>query len=90
MIADDIIETDAAFNLQTRYQTEERLVKKNATYQINVYSGTQHGFAIRVDLSNRKQVFGKESAFFQAVRWFDEWLKGSSTTAARQAYIIGE
>ena len=72
------LETDGSFNTATRYATEERLVKKNSTFQINVYAGTQHGFAIRVDLKDRRQVFGKESAFFQAVRWFDEWLKGGN------------
>jgi hypothetical protein len=54
------------------------LVKKKATYQINLYSGVSHGFAVSIDLNDRKQVFAKESAFNQALRWFDEHLKGGA------------
>jgi dienelactone hydrolase len=44
-------------------------------YQVTVYGGTQHGFGVRVDLKDAKQKFAKESAFYQAVRWFDQWVK---------------
>ena len=81
------IETDQSFNSTQRFKAEEIFMKQNATYQINVYSGTQHGFAIRVDLSNKRQLFGKESAFYQAVRWFDEWLKGISPSASQGRFI---
>jgi len=72
-------ETDSSFNATKRHDTEDILAAKNATYQINLYSGASHGFAIRVDMSNRRQVFAKESAFRQALSWFDTWLKGAST-----------
>jgi dienelactone hydrolase len=38
-----------------------------------LYSGTNHGFGVRVNISDPQQKFGKESAFFQAVRWFETW-----------------
>jgi hypothetical protein len=43
-----------------------------------LYSGVSHGFAIRVDLKDPKQVFAKESAFYQGKFWFDQWLKTAS------------
>jgi hypothetical protein len=44
-------------------------------YQVCLYGGVEHGFAVRTDLSIRVKKFAKESAYFQAVRWFDEYVK---------------
>lgn len=46
-----------------------------ATYQINLFSGVEHGFAVRGDISKKHIKFAKEQAFFQAVAWFDEHVK---------------
>jgi hypothetical protein len=32
-------------------------------------------FATRTDLTNKKKKYAQESAYFQAIRFFDEWLK---------------
>lgn len=37
---------------------------------MTLYSGVPHGFAVRANASDREQVFAKETAFLQAVRWF--------------------
>lgn len=42
-------------------------------YQVTIYSGTFHGFGTRANISVPEQKFGKEEAFFQAVRWFKAW-----------------
>jgi dienelactone hydrolase len=47
-------------------------------YQITLYSDVEHGFAVRADLKKKATKFAKEKAFFQAVFWFDEFLKGSA------------
>ena len=44
-------------------------------FQINLFSDVEHGFAVRCDLSQRRQRFAKENAFGQAVAWFDEYVK---------------
>ena len=44
-------------------------------YQINLFSHVEHGFAVRADLSKKPVKFAKEQAFYQAVQWFDEYLK---------------
>ncbi|QSZ34573.1 hypothetical protein DSL72_006167 [Monilinia vaccinii-corymbosi] len=67
-------ETDDIFPAEKRHQTEEILKEINATYQINLYGGTSHGFSIRGDVSKRVQKFAKEQAFVQAVTWFDHYL----------------
>lgn len=77
-----IAETDNSLSPARRHEVEDVLAKQNATYQINLYAGASHGFAVRVDMKNRKQVFAKEAAFYQALLWFDEWLKGSTNPGA--------
>ena len=44
-------------------------------YQISLYSGVEHGFAVKGDLSDQRAKFAKEMAFLQAVFWFDEYVK---------------
>jgi hypothetical protein len=45
---------------------------------MNLFSDVEHGFAVRCDLSKRRQKWAKEQAFFQSVAWFDEYVKGSA------------
>lgn len=43
-------------------------------YQINVYGGVEHGFALRADVSVKANQYAMEDAFKQAVAWFENWL----------------
>lgn len=72
-------EEDQVFPAEKRRETEDILYKKDVPYQMCLYSDCQHGFAVRTDLKDRKKRFAKESAYFQAVRWFDEWVKEPGT-----------
>ena len=45
------------------------------SYQINLYSGTDHGFALKADLQKPQAKFITETAFLQAVNWFDHFVK---------------
>jgi len=47
----------------------------NATFQTSLYAGAEHGFAVRTNLTDPKKAFAQESAYFQAVRWFEAWIK---------------
>jgi len=67
-------ETDSIFPAEKRAESEKILKEIGATYQINLFSGVEHGFAVRGDLSNAKVTFAKEQAFLQAVAWFDHYL----------------
>jgi len=71
-------ETDPIFPAEKRRQTEDILFKKDTPWQINLYSDVQHGFAVRADISQPKIKWAKEQAFFQAVAWFDEYVKKDS------------
>ncbi|CAM1505857.1 Fc.00g114940.m01.CDS01 [Cosmosporella sp. VM-42] len=67
-------EVDSIFPANLRYKSEEILAKTGQPWQINLYSGTQHGFSVRGDPKVKKEKFAKEQAFAQAVAWFDEHL----------------
>lgn len=58
---------------ERRFAIEGLLQATGEAYSVALYSGTQHGFGVRADVSDPKQKFAKEEAFFQAVRFFDSW-----------------
>jgi len=67
-------ETDGIFPAEKRHKAEQILINTKQPYQINLYSGTEHGFSVRCDISVKVQKYAKEQAFLQAVTWFDEHL----------------
>jgi dienelactone hydrolase len=69
-------ETDEIFTRVLRHQTEEILAEKDVEWQICVYGGTEHGFAVKGHMSTKKARFAKEQTFGQAVGWFEEYLRG--------------
>jgi len=68
-------ETDSIFTTDLRHKSEEILKEVKQPYQMNLYSGTEHGFAVRGDIKDPVKKYAKEQAFLQAVQWFDEHLK---------------
>lgn len=66
---------DFVFTTDKRHESEEILAKLDIPYQINLFSHVDHGFSVRCDLSIKEQKIAKEGAFFQAVQWFDAYLK---------------
>lgn len=58
---------------ERRHEIETLLQATGQAYSLALYGGTEHGFGVRANVSDPKQKFGKEEAFFQAVRWFDTW-----------------
>lgn len=66
-------ETDDMMPPDRRHLIETLLKDTGLAYSVALYSGTSHGFGVRANVSVPQQRFGKEEAFFQAVRWFDTW-----------------
>ena len=67
-------EIDSIFPASKRHESEQILAKSNQPYQINLWSGVEHGFAVRADITKQVNRFAKEAAFTQAVVWFNEYL----------------
>ncbi|KAJ5150986.1 Hydrolase tropI [Penicillium canariense] len=67
-------ENDSIFPAPKRHESEEILAQTGQPYQINLFSGVEHGFAVRADLSKPIIRFAKEASFTQAVAWFNQHL----------------
>ncbi|KAJ5143104.1 uncharacterized protein N7515_001891 [Penicillium bovifimosum] len=67
-------ETDSIFPASKRHESEDILIKVGQPYQINLFGGVEHGFAVRADITKPTIRFAKESAFLQAVAWFGQYL----------------
>ncbi|KZZ91411.1 dienelactone hydrolase [Moelleriella libera RCEF 2490] len=67
-------ETDNIFTTEKRHKSEEILKGTKKPFQINLFSGVEHGFAVRGNLEVGTQKFAKEQAFLQAVNWFDNYF----------------
>ncbi|KAF3937776.1 hypothetical protein ABW19_dt0205023 [Dactylella cylindrospora] len=67
-------ETDPIFTTSNRHEAEDILKNTGQPYQINLYSGTTHGFAVKGDLTVKAIHFAQDQAFWQAVRWFEYWI----------------
>ncbi|ATY60277.1 Membrane, Tapt1 CMV receptor [Cordyceps militaris] len=48
-------ETDSIFPAEKRHKSEEILAKTKQPYQINLFSNTVHGFAVRGDVGDKQQ-----------------------------------
>ncbi|KAF2101625.1 dienelactone hydrolase family protein [Rhizodiscina lignyota] len=68
-------ETDHIFPAEKRHESEVILKDTKLPYQIFLFSGVEHGFAVRSDITQRHIKLAKEQAFLQAVHWFDEFVK---------------
>ncbi|KAI0149112.1 dienelactone hydrolase [Pestalotiopsis sp. NC0098] len=66
-------ENDTMMPPERRHNITALLGDTAQPYNVALYSGTSHGFGVRANVSDPQQKFGKESAFFQAVRWFENW-----------------
>ena len=68
-------EIDAIFTTEKRHQSEGILIKANIPWEISLYGGVSHGFAVRGDLKDPKFKYAIEAAFAQALQWFRFHLK---------------
>ncbi|EGD90436.1 hypothetical protein H112_01895 [Trichophyton rubrum D6] len=67
-------EIDEILTTALRHESEEILAKTKQPYQITLYGGVSHGFAVRGDLSKPDIMFAKEQALAQALAWFGQYL----------------
>lgn len=63
-------ETDEIFPAPLRRHAEDGLLEAKVPYRVTLNYGTDHGFAIRGDLSNPWVTFAREQAFSDTLNWF--------------------
>lgn len=70
-------EDDAFFSLEKRIESENLLRERKdiVPWQICVYSGVGHGFAVRANRDIRKERWAMDQAHEQAAAWMKEHLQ---------------
>jgi dienelactone hydrolase len=67
-------ERDQAFTVEKRERAQRVLEEGGGRYQIQLFQGVGHGFAVRCDLEDKYERFVKEQSYRGIVEWFDFWL----------------
>ncbi|KAL8377859.1 hypothetical protein RB595_008511 [Gaeumannomyces hyphopodioides] len=67
-------EVDHTFDVASRRRALDILQEGKKTFQHQVFSGVEHGFALRGDPDDPYQRYVKEQSLASIVAWFDYWL----------------
>lgn len=73
-------QTDSIFTPESRFKSEQILNKSGVDYEIDLFSGVQHGFAIRGDRSIPANKYAAEKALLDHITWFKRFEKNPSST----------
>jgi dienelactone hydrolase len=68
------LEIDSIFTREKRMESEKILAELGIGWQISLYGGVEHGFAVKGDLTKKHIKFATDQAFEQAIAWFKFWL----------------
>lgn len=67
-------EVDPIFPPELRFQTEQELAKLNGVrYQVDLFSGVSHGYAVRGDVTIPAVKYAKEKTLNDHLVWFDQF-----------------
>jgi dienelactone hydrolase len=67
-------EIDHTFDAESRRIAIDGMKEDGKTYHLQLFSGVQHGFALRCDMSKPYERWVKEQSLEAIVKWFDFWL----------------
>ncbi|KAJ7910094.1 dienelactone hydrolase [Mycena leptocephala] len=67
-------ETDHTFPAPARHRAEELLTTGKRTFYIQLFSGVEHGFALRGNMDDAYERFTKEESANGIVRWFTKFM----------------
>lgn len=63
-------ETDSIFTVELRHQTEAKLAEIKARYEITLFGGVEHGYAVRGDVTNPVVKYAAEKTLNDQIGWF--------------------
>ncbi|TFK21071.1 alpha/beta-hydrolase [Coprinopsis marcescibilis] len=67
------VETDVTFPPESLRRSHDLLSQQNATYHLQVFSNTTHGFATRSDPEDPNSTWAKEQSAKSVVEWFNRF-----------------
>ncbi|KAL0571421.1 hypothetical protein V5O48_010537 [Marasmius crinis-equi] len=68
-------ETDHTFPEASRHRAEAILKEGKRVYHFQLFSGIEHGFALRGNMDDVYERWAKEESASGIIRWFNLWLK---------------
>lgn len=68
-------EHDAMFPAEKRHQAENIMTAEGKKYQVQLFQGVSHGFAVRCNLDDPYERYVKEQSYRGIIEWFNFWLK---------------
>lgn len=71
-------EIDHTFDAQSRRRAVDMLIADKKPYHVQLFSGVEHGFALRGNQDDPYERWAKEQSLRGIVDWFDCWLAGDS------------
>ncbi|TFK21073.1 alpha/beta-hydrolase [Coprinopsis marcescibilis] len=66
-------ETDVTFPTESLRRSHDLLSQQNATYHLQIFSNTTHGFATRSDPEDPNSTWAKEQSAKSVVEWFNRF-----------------
>lgn len=67
-------EIDHTFDTESRRRAIDIIQNGKTPYQLQLFSGVEHGFALRGDMNNPYERYVKEQSLKGIIEWFDFWL----------------
>ncbi|KZT43708.1 alpha/beta-hydrolase [Sistotremastrum suecicum HHB10207 ss-3] len=67
-------ESDFTFSAEARRKAEDILQSKKAIYYLQIFSGVEHGFALRGNMDNENERWAKEGSAKSIVEWWNRFL----------------
>lgn len=67
-------EVDHTFDTESRNKAVDIMIEGKKQYHLQLFSGVQHGFALRGNMDDRYERWVKEQSSKCIVDWFDMWL----------------
>lgn len=66
-------ETDGIFPPELRHETEKVLAEIGARYQLDLFSGVEHGFAVKGDVKDPLVKYAREKVLSDQLVWFSQF-----------------
>ena len=67
-------EIDQSFPTELRNRAVDIMIQEKKKFQVQLFQGVSHGFAVRGNMENTWEKYTKEQSFQGMVDWFDLWL----------------
>ena len=67
-------ETDHTFPEEFRNSAVHMMIEQKKRYQVQLFQGVEHGFALRGNMENAYERYCKEQSLKGIVEWCDFWL----------------